>query len=555
MGMDLPTLRAVVDSDQLLCSFPFSGYYPNTTWPGFTTFKYSYSAMHGPHQPAWDYYGDFMNFTARTNWIAQSGVPKVDIAFWLKITDWAAHEIVTQYVPNDLEQAGYSYDYISPDNLAAIPEAYVQGGVLAPERQAYKALVVRSNSSLTVDGVAKLAEYAKDGLPILFAGGVPTYFLSYNASGAAYVNLTMEAIMNANYGNVHIVPEDGLAATLMSLGITPRASVSANSTWNTYWRQVNSSDTDYVWIYNDAVNSLIGTGQTSGNVTFEASGQPYVYDAWTGDITPHVNYQNNNGTITIPVNLSGNQTIVFGFNRTAPPHPVQIEHLPPGAWASASKESNTVNVKIPCDAPSNDFSLKNGTSYSFPAPEPSYAPTSLTNWTLILESWNTTANLYSFDTKKTNSTWQLTELLPWNQIDSSLTNVSGRGYYSTTFSWPPSTSSHTISPHGAVLDLGAIKHTARATLNGHPLPPLDFNAASTDIGSLLRNGENMLEVVVTSPLANALRPLWNELMTSGNYAPAPGTLTPPAVAPPAVQEYGLVLPVWLRPYWSVEIWG
>lgn len=540
---------------QVFHGFPFSGYYPNTTWPGFTTFKYEYSEMHGPHQPAWDFYDEFMNWTARTNWIAQSGVPKRDVAFWLKITDWTAHQIVTQYVSTDLEAAGYSYDYVSPDNLALIPEAYVENGILAPERQGYKALVVRANSSLTVDGVTKLAEYAKGGLPILFAGGVPSYFISYNASGAAYVNATMEAIMSANYNNVHVVPEDGLAATLQSIGITPRASVVANSTWNTYWRQDSATNTDYVYLYNDAVNDLIGTGQSSGNVTFEASGQPYIYDTWTGDITPQVTYQNSNGTITIPVDLAGNQTIVFGFSRTSPPHPVQIEHLPAGAWASASSSSSSVSVKIPCDAASHDFTLKNGSTYSFPPPEASYTPASLTNWTLIVETWNTTSNLYSFETQKTNSTWQLTALVPWNHISDSLVNVSGLGYYSTSFSWPPASNSRSIAPHGAVLDLGAIKHTAVATLNGHRLPPLDFNAARTDVGAYLRNGVNALDVVVSTPLGNGLRPLWGELMTSGNSAPAPGTLTPPSVAPPAVSEYGLVLPVWVRPYWSVEVGG
>lgn len=85
---------------------PYSGPYPNTTWPGFTTFDYSYSDMHGRHQPGWDYYSDQMNYVARTQYIAQSGVPKRDLAFWLKVTNWAAHQIFSEYQPNDLEDAG-----------------------------------------------------------------------------------------------------------------------------------------------------------------------------------------------------------------------------------------------------------------------------------------------------------------------------------------------------------------------------------------------------------------------------------------------------------------
>jgi hypothetical protein len=64
--------------------YPFTGNYPNTTWPGYTTFTYRFSNMHGPRQPAWEHYKDFMDWTARVQWIAQSGVPKIDLAFWLK---------------------------------------------------------------------------------------------------------------------------------------------------------------------------------------------------------------------------------------------------------------------------------------------------------------------------------------------------------------------------------------------------------------------------------------------------------------------------------------
>jgi hypothetical protein len=84
--------------------YPWSGQYPNTTYPGYTVFTYLFSAMHGPRQPAWVFYGDFMNWTARTQYIAQSGVPKVDLAIWLKDTSFAT--LSNKYLPSDLEAAG-----------------------------------------------------------------------------------------------------------------------------------------------------------------------------------------------------------------------------------------------------------------------------------------------------------------------------------------------------------------------------------------------------------------------------------------------------------------
>lgn len=84
--------------------FPFTGFYPNTSWPGFTTFYYQFSGMHGPRQPAWEYYDDYMDWTARMQYVAQSGIPKVDLAFY--VHDEVTYSIYSMYNPTDLEERG-----------------------------------------------------------------------------------------------------------------------------------------------------------------------------------------------------------------------------------------------------------------------------------------------------------------------------------------------------------------------------------------------------------------------------------------------------------------
>lgn len=66
--------------------------------------------MHGPHEPAWDYYRDQMDFVARNNFIFQSGKPEIDIAFWQKITTYPGHIQLRTYEPSDLEEAGQYLD-------------------------------------------------------------------------------------------------------------------------------------------------------------------------------------------------------------------------------------------------------------------------------------------------------------------------------------------------------------------------------------------------------------------------------------------------------------
>lgn len=60
--------------------------------------------MHGRHQPAWDYYSDALGYTARLEYVFQSGTPRRDLAFYQKFTVYP--NVVRNYQPIDLEQAG-----------------------------------------------------------------------------------------------------------------------------------------------------------------------------------------------------------------------------------------------------------------------------------------------------------------------------------------------------------------------------------------------------------------------------------------------------------------
>lgn len=425
--------------------------------------------------------------------------------------------------------AGYTYEYLSPDDFS-LPEAYVKDKVFAPNRQAFKALVVRANESLTVTGTSKLYEYAQSGLPILFPGGIPTRYLGANVTAARYVNETLEKIKSLD--NARIIPEEGLLAALTSLGIHPRTSIKANATWYPVWREDSKANKDYIFIYNDAVNNTIGEGYSTGEVTFATTGQPYHYDAWTGDITPIVDYQASKAGITIPISLAGNQTTIIGFHRDEPTLTKPTKTVPSGASVEGGSGEAAPTAYYPCPSSIPSISLK--------------------DWTLVVESWTAPADVYDVatDAARRNQTYHIHDLTSWRNTTDELRNVSGRGYYSSTFNWPPSSSSPK-APDGAMLDLGAIIHTARASINGHALAPLDVTRAEADIGPLLRRGKNSVEIMVSTPLGNALRPLWDKIHTSGK-AP-PGARGNMSIDAPLEADYGLVLPVMIRPYYSMSV--
>ncbi|KAF3763073.1 hypothetical protein M406DRAFT_292702 [Cryphonectria parasitica EP155] len=535
-------------------AYPFSGDYGNTTWPAFTAFTYLFSEMHGPKQPAWDFYSEWLDWTARTQYVAQTGVPKVDLVFWSKLTSYGTIE--TQYAPTDLQDAaGYTYEYLSPDNFK-LPEAYVEDGIFAPERQAFKAMIVRANASLTLSGVEYLASYAKQGLPIIFSGGLPSNVSGYHQDGGANVTSMISDLTQLD--NVHVVPYDGLSSSLSSLEILPRTATSSNGSWYTYWREDNTTSTQYVFVYNDATGVAPNGAITTGSISFEATGKPFVYDAWTGDVTALSSYQQTETHTTIQLQLTGNQSVIIGFEE---------EEIEGGLHITSSNLASVV-VGPPALA-SNSSSLAVLSTYN-PAPQEIILSDNssrtvqpmlsqafqLGNWTLTIESWGPPNDIFDIEggaSKVNTSYYTLDNLVPWSQMSDALANVSGRGYYQTTFSWPPdssgsddgsssSSSSSNATISGAFVDLGATVHTARVRINGQALPPLDPTWARADVGEYLVEGENAVDIIVSTPLGNALRSFWGDLMTSGRHA------VEVVADPPSVAEYGLVQDVQIIPY-------
>lgn len=486
--------------------------------------------MHGPHEPAWEFYRDQFDFIARNNWVFQTGIPRMDIAIWQKNTVYPGHIEARTYEPTDLEEAGYSYEYLSPDNLD-LPAAKVVDGVLAPDAQAFKVLVLRQNDSLTLDGVSKLVEFAKAGLPIVFAGGKPSTLVG-TAAPTVQRQVLRDIDTISRLPNVHVTNSYLVASAIASLKIQPLTKISTNASWHTYWRSDPATDTDFVFVYNDAMYEPPGRGASSGTIEFQSTKIPYEYNAWTGEKTPIITYTTTKTTTTIPFHLAGNQSTIVAFEPPSPDAPERIHTTQPSADGFGT-------------------TLKNGKPVLKTA-NPSTPPFTLSNWTLTVEHWDPPTDLYNYTSGalKHNTTHHLPQLVSWLDIPG-LQNISGRGYYSTTFVWPSNITSTSSSdngagrsdtptrPTGAFIDFGTIYHTLRASLNGRALPPLDVTAARVDIQDYLVEGVNTVDAVVATPLGNVLRPIWALLESSGEGPASADAGAGRGFVPPPQGAYGL----------------
>ena len=467
----------------------------------------------------------------------QAGQPRRDIAIWQKITVYPGHVQLRTYEPTDLEDAGFTYEYLTPGNLA-LPSAKVVDGVLAPDAQAFKALVVRANDSMTVDGVAKLVEFAQAGLPIVLAGGVPeTYVGTYSPIALRASQRSLRSI--TSLPNVHVTDSYLVGATLDEIGIHPRTGIRSaspsNATLFTDWRHDPETDTDYVFVYNDAMYIPQGQGSAEATIKFETAGVPYEYNAWTGEQMPVLAYNVTENSTIIPLKLAGNQSTIFAFEcaDSGVKAAVHLNELGSSVVGYQYADNGSLVIKI-AGSSSRIGSYSSNSSNA----------TILGNWNLVVEHWEPTDDLYNITaTHKYNTTHTLPSLVSWQQIPG-LANVSGRGYYSTSFQWDG-------SADGAILDFGWIYHTLRVSLNGKALPPLDVTAAKADVGKLLVAGENTVEAVVATPLGNVLLPIWDQLQTSGEGPGSPDSST----VPPPRGDYGLQANVMLIPYTEDVVGG
>lgn len=83
----------------------YSGEYPETTWPGYTSFGYIYTEQWNSKQPAWRHLKDSIDYTARNQLVLQTGVPRTDVAFYLFKDPWNRGEI---YQNGNLKTLGNS---------------------------------------------------------------------------------------------------------------------------------------------------------------------------------------------------------------------------------------------------------------------------------------------------------------------------------------------------------------------------------------------------------------------------------------------------------------
>lgn len=392
-----------------------------------------------------------------------------------------------------------------------------------------------NSTNITSDAVARLLEYADQGLAILFVGGLPETSPYYSIETDEYVREGIGKLLT--YPSVrNLSSEADVVDALKELDVSPAAENFFPCPILFTHRLDKENLVDYYWVYNSDLNNSHAT-----EASLRGSGVPYTLNAWTGVINPIVNYTTTGERFNLWFDLKSNQSTIVAFapvgffsNVTIPAaHVVNstVENLDissDGTYLVAKSAQNT----------SQKITLSDSRSLTFNVDTPLPSPITLGPWHLTIQDWlpgpdpwTNYSSIFSYHHVS------LDEPIAWYNI-TGLEHTSGIGTYTANFTW----TANSVNT-GAWLDLGPVFNTVKLFVNKQWTGPIDVTDAVVDIGAYLRNGTNRIKIETASTLRNRLLQVnvtqsWEQAKYATTYGGQP---------------YGLSAPVTLIPYREYRI--
>lgn len=528
-------------------------------WPGYHNFgQAGFSNAWGPRNPYWADAKLYNDYIARNQQVLTQGDAKTDVAVYFHNYLYPPSQSIKMRHWGDarLQEAGYTRDYLNPTMLE-LPNAVVKEKRLAPDGPAYNALIIDSEQGPSTDPVKtampvevarKILGYARAGLPIIVVGTPP----NRTPGNAPKDDETLKGLIGqllAERSVSRVAHESDVPEKLRALGIRPAAEPAQPSSLLSIRRRDDATKTDYYFFYNQGVMSPPdepttlfepATGEpVEREISLEGRGQPYLLDAWSGKITPIVQYQRNGDRVTLRLKLARDNGVLIALSET----PNRFGGAAPTVNVAQTNADEAViasNAIVIRATKAGDYSTKLGngrTVNSRITAVPAALDLTKANWALKVEDWQpvnpyaTTFGVAATQTQKLFSELALPELKAWPDIPA-LQHASGIGVYTTSFELP----ANWAKAHGARLSLGEVFDTFVVTVNGTPVS-IDQISADVDIGAALKPGRNTLTVRVATTLNNRLSKLDEDV-----------------VRRKIVQPYGLIGPVVLTPYGQATVW-
>jgi len=478
---------------------------PDPGWFPFSTqyeLTYTFSEQLNSRNPFWPYLKPLNEYMARVQALAQSGHSVARVALYTHRLYYPSWMPVDEDYPLEysLMANGYNFDFINEDTL--LHNATVENHELHTPGSVYPSLVLRNETRISLQLAEKLQEFAKAGLPIVFAEHMPAEeisFRDYRDNGQRIQKImqdftasqrpSTESASSYSHASVRFVEN----ATAVPHVLESELNVGPNLSFATpqpqiFFQQFDVAKVSFFFFRNPLAESQ------RFRVTLPAGKRiPQIWDPWTGEVSEAPLYRSEQGRVTLEVHLDPYGSQLVGL--TASPqekHAVRttfpkIDRTSDGLFGVAT-EPGSYRAEFSDD--------KNQVSTFSQVVSEDAIPVALTlgpNWDLNLVGKDK-------DGKQWSEQIHAAPLRDWS-LSQNLRYFSGQGHYSLDVQ----ITQRYLRPGLTLeLDLGEVHDVAEVWINHKKVDSLIMRPYRVDVAPFLKAGSNHLEIVVTNTLRNRL---------------------------------------------------
>ena len=509
-------------------------------WPGWDQFGGSFGEPYTYRQVYWDQMDMLTDYVSRIQALMQYTTQKIDV---VAVRDGT--EAFENPSGNSLQAVldhGYSYNIMSEALLLGENAQKVSNGKIYEDGPGYRAVVLNEVTTMSCDAMDVILRYAAAGIPVIAVDSSPsTVYGTENAHNN-------DALLAEKYAELlsydcvaEVASADEIPAVLKELGVTPYAQYAIDSLETTRYND-ETDGTSYYYLFNnnstfagmisgtggkDYKNGTYGYDIKDAAVTLEGEGTPYILDAMSGEVTQAGQYTvNGDGTVTVIVDSikAGNAVIVaLSDNYDAFPAPSEYVQAADDGEDYEIVRNADGTVALRSSTAGTYFLRKSDGSSVAAVVNAGHDAVDLTNadWSLVLDSYGPTypnasemvddrgiQTVDPSDTTITTVDFGNVELKDWAELDASaemlaamgvksMDEVSGKGFYTTTFDWDGSDASLWIS-------YGNDQFTG-LTVNGMEIPALNNMTDTVDLGGYLVEGKNTITIEISTTLNDRAR--------------------------------------------------
>ncbi len=486
-----------------------------TAWPGYRVPGAVFNSFYtfGASEPSARDYPIFNDHLGRIQKLLQTGTSRTDVGMLYQTWDqgmptngnqggvnWMLNHEPVLFPSTALQDAGYTYDYLSPRFLTGERNDLAQAG--------YKALVLWQDT-LSAEDAENVLSLAKQGVPVIIVDGAAVRTPFHDGKDEALADV-MEKIKEMA---VCVSDADAVLPALRELGIAPYAGF-AEPNHQLLTQSREDEEARYLYVYNYCDGTYQGVWSSGeaqddhgDSITTEivADGLfvPYEIDPWSGKTQQLGLYRHEDGKTIFPITLDYNNVALYALKKGEEEtlHAVSSD-------ADKVTADNGLTFRFTSSG-DHAAALSDGREITLTADVPAAAP--ITGWQAEFELWKAgetrTARMETLNGKTVTETAVDTIITPvsltldtltgWDKLPEVGPDAVGQATYTAAFQWDGSAT-------GAYIDFGSLVESMTVYVNGKKADDVSMTHPVLDIGELLQTGENTIELHYSSNVSNAL---------------------------------------------------